>query len=124
MVIQMPTLTEKSQPASRLRLLTLLAIAHASLAFYLWLCAFELDLVLAPVRIWVALAWSWATWPVLMVVASRRSLARFAERALISPIVGGTDKVLTDCGLTSRSTRTARRRRLRAVRSASVSSSR
>jgi hypothetical protein len=68
---------ENTQPVSRLRLLVLLAIAHALLVFYLWFCAFDLELVLLPgVRLWMALAWSWATWPVLMVF--RAAAARLA----------------------------------------------
>jgi hypothetical protein len=64
-----------------LRVLTLLAVAHASLAFYLWLCAFDVNLVIIPARLWEVLAWSWVGWPVLLVVRGGRLVPRLAERA-------------------------------------------
>ena len=71
MAIHILTLMENIQPVSRLRLLVLVAIAHALLVFYLWFCALDLEFVLLPgVRLWIALAWSWATWPVLIVVCA------------------------------------------------------
>ena len=73
----MPTVTENSQPESRLRLFALLAVAHASLAFYLWLCAFDVNLVLT-VRVWVALAWLWVAWPLLLVARGIRSVGRWS----------------------------------------------
>ena len=62
-----------------MRLMALLAVAHASLAFHVWFCAFELDLVVIPVRLWLLLAWSWAGWPVIL-VAIGQSLGRHALR--------------------------------------------
>ena len=87
----MLTPMENAQPVSRLRLLVLLAIAHALLVFYLWFCAFDLEFVLLPgVRLWIPLAWSWAAWPVLMVVraaAARLPVLRrvFALRRSSAP---------------------------------------
>ena len=72
MVLRMFTSITNSA-SSRLRLLALLAVAHASLALYVWFCASELDLVVTPVRLWVVLAWSWAGWPVLLAAAAQSS---------------------------------------------------
>jgi hypothetical protein len=72
----MLTATANSRPSSRLRLLTLLAAAHASLALYLWLCAFDVNLIIIPVRLWEVLTWSWVGWPVLLLVRYRRLVAR------------------------------------------------
>jgi hypothetical protein len=77
----MLTATANSRPGSRLRLLTLLAGAHASLALYLWLCAFDVDLVIVPVQLWKILTWSWVGWPVLLAVRYRRMVARPANWA-------------------------------------------
>jgi len=74
-------LTANSRPGSRLRLLTLIAVAHASLALYLWLCAFDANLVIIPVRLWELLTWSWVGWPVLLVVRYRRLVARLVHWA-------------------------------------------
>ena len=43
--IRMLTAIANSRPGSRLRLLTLLAAAHASVALSLWLCAFDVNLL-------------------------------------------------------------------------------
>ena len=72
----MLTATANSRPGSRLRLLTLLAAAHASLALYLCLCAFDVNLVIIHVRLWEVLTWSWVGWPVLLLVRYRRLVAR------------------------------------------------
>ena len=69
-VLRMFTSTTNSG-SSRLRLLALLAVAHAALAFYVWFCASELDLVVTPVRLWVVLAWSWAGWPLVLAAAAQ-----------------------------------------------------
>lgn len=63
--VRMLKATVKSRPGSPLRLLTLLAIAHASLAFYLWFCTPELRLVSAPARLWEIVSGLWLVWPAL-----------------------------------------------------------
>src|SRR5262249_9695057 len=78
--------------SSRLRLLALLAVAHVSLAFYVWFCPFELDFFLIPWHIWVVLACSWAGWPVLLVVAAQ-SHGRRALRP--TPAVNRTRRFMT-----------------------------
>jgi hypothetical protein len=78
----MLTVTSKSRPGSSLRLLTLLAIAHATLAFYLWLCAFDINLVLTSVHLWQFLCGLWLVWPVLAAVRVAPSVARFVRGAL------------------------------------------
>ena len=78
----MNRVTAISRPGSRVRLLTLLAIAHASLAFYLWFCAFDANLVLTPVRLWQILSGLWLVWPVLLVVHAAVLVARFVRGAL------------------------------------------
>jgi hypothetical protein len=75
----MLTATANSRPGSRLRLLTLLAAAHASLAPYLWLRAFDVNLVTIPVRLWEVLTWSWVGWPVLLLVRYRHRVARLVD---------------------------------------------
>lgn len=72
----MLTATANSRPGSRLRLLTLLAAAHASLALYLWLCEFDVNLAIVPVRLWEVLTWSGVGWPILLLVRYRRLVAR------------------------------------------------
>ncbi len=79
--VRMLTATAKSRPGSPLRLLTLLAIAHASLAFYLWFCAPGLSLVSTPVRLWEIVSGLWLVWPALPGV---RAAARSYQPARIS----------------------------------------
>ena len=74
--------TLKSQPGSSLRLPTLLAIAHAALAFYLWFCAFDVNLALTSVRLWQILSALWLVWPVLLAVRAAVLFARFIRGAL------------------------------------------
>jgi hypothetical protein len=78
----MLTVTLKSRPGSSLRLLTLLAIAHAALAFYLWFCAFDVSLILTSVRFWQMLSALWLVWPVLLAVRVAVPVARFGRGAL------------------------------------------
>ena len=78
----MLTVTSKSRPGSSLRLLTLLAIAHATLAFYLWFCAFDVNLVLTSVRLWQILSGLWLVWPVPLAVRAAVLVARFVRGAL------------------------------------------
>jgi len=77
----MLTASANSRPNSRLRLLTLFAVAHASLALYLWFCAFDIALVIVPVQLWEGLTWSWVGWPVLLVVRCGRPVARHVDWA-------------------------------------------
>ena len=76
------TVTAISRPGSRLRLLTLLAIAHGSLAFYLWFCAFDVNLVLTSVPLWQVLSGLWVAWPMLLAVLAAVMVARFVRSAL------------------------------------------
>lgn len=78
----MLTVTSKSRPGSSLRLLTLLAIAHATLAFYMWFCAFDVNLVLTSVRLWKILFGLWLVWPVPLAVRAAALVARFVRVAL------------------------------------------
>lgn len=71
----------KSQPGWSLRLPTLLAIAHAALAFYLWFCAFDVNLILTPVRLWEILSVLWLVWPMLLAVRAAVRFARFVRDA-------------------------------------------
>ena len=63
------------RPTSTLRLLTLLAIAHASLAFYLWFCAFDLALPATSLRLWEILGALWLVWPALLAYGRAAALA-------------------------------------------------
>lgn len=81
MVTRMLTATVDTRSGSRLRLLTLLAFAHASLALYLWLCAVDVNLVIIPARLWEVLTWLWIGLPVLLVVRGECRVARLAECA-------------------------------------------
>lgn len=74
--------TPKPQPGSTLRLLTLLAIAHAALAFYLWFCAYDLGLYLTAAPLWGITSALWFVWPALAVVRAAALAARVARRAL------------------------------------------
>ena len=78
----MNTVTAISRPGSRVRLLTLLAIAHASLVFYLWFCAFDTNLFLTPIRLWQILSGLWLVWPVVLAVRAAVLGARFVRGAL------------------------------------------
>ena len=78
----MLTVTSQSQPGSSLRLLTLLAIVHATLAFYLWFCAFDVNLVLTSVRLWQFLSGLWLVWSVLPAIRAAVLVARFVRGAL------------------------------------------
>lgn len=64
--------TMNPRSGSRLRLPALLAVAHASLALYLWVCAPDVNLVIVPVRLWEVLTWLWVGWPALLVVLDGR----------------------------------------------------
>lgn len=77
----MLTVTLKPRPGSSLRLLTLLAIAHAALAFYLWFCAFDVSLIRASVRLWQILSALWFVWPILLAVRAAVRFARFVRDA-------------------------------------------
>jgi len=66
----MLAVTSKSRPGSPLRLLTLLAVAHATLAFYLWFCAFDVNLVSTSVPIWQIVSGLWLVWPILPAVCA------------------------------------------------------
>jgi hypothetical protein len=66
---------------SRLRLPALLAVAHASLALYFWVCAPDVNLVIIPARLWEVLTWSWVGWPALLVVLDGRLAARLVDWA-------------------------------------------
>ena len=86
-----------SRPASSSRLLTLLAIAHASLAFYLWFCAFELSLPSTSLRLWEILGALWPIWPALLVDSAARLLGRHAgrhEHRAGHPVQRGADLAL------------------------------
>jgi hypothetical protein len=78
----MLTVTSKSRAGSSLRLLTLLAIAHSTLALYLWFCAFDVNLVLTSARLWKILSGLWLVWPVLLTVHAAALVARFVRGAL------------------------------------------
>jgi hypothetical protein len=78
----MNTVTAISPSGSGVRLLTLLAIAHASLAFYLWFCAFDANLVLTPIRLWQILSGLWLVWPIVLPVRGAVLGARFVRGAL------------------------------------------
>lgn len=71
----------KSLPGSSLRLPTLLAIAHAALAFYLWFCAFDVNLAMTSVRLWQILTALWFVWPILLAVRAAVRFARFDRDA-------------------------------------------
>lgn len=78
----MPTMTPKSRPGSPLRLLTLLATAHAALAFYLWFCAYDLSVELTAAPLWRIISALWLAWPALLAVRAAAPAARVARRAL------------------------------------------
>lgn len=78
----MHTVTSKSRPGSPLRLLTLLATAHATLAFYLWFCAFDVNLVSTSVRLWQIVCGLWLVWPALPAVCAAVSVARLFRSAM------------------------------------------
>ncbi len=78
----MLAVTSNSRPGSSLRLLMLLAIAHATAAFYLWFCAFDVNLLLSSVRLWQILSGMWGVWPVLLAVHAAVLVARFVRGAL------------------------------------------
>ena len=77
----MLTATTNPRPGSRLRLPTLLAVAHASLALYLWVCAPGLNLVIVPVHLWEVLTWLWVGWPFLLVILEGRLVAQLIDWA-------------------------------------------
>jgi hypothetical protein len=92
----MLTVTSKSRPGSSTRLLTLFAIAHATLTFYLWFCAFDVNLVLTSVRLWQILSGLWLVWPVLLAVRAAVLVARFVPGALRpDPAPQGDGRTLT-----------------------------
>lgn len=84
----MRTLTSDTRPASSLRLQALLALAHASLALYLWFCAYDLSLALTSARLWQILSALWLVWPVLLAVRTSASVARYTRYKWASPSVG------------------------------------
>jgi hypothetical protein len=76
--------TTMSRPTSAFRLLTLLAIAHASLAFYLWFCAFDLGLPSTSLHLWEILGALWLVWPAQLALRTAVLFARHV-RATVAP---------------------------------------
>lgn len=89
------TVTSMSRPGSSLRLLTLLAIAHATLAFYSWFCASDVNVVLTSVPLWQILSGLWLLWPVLLAVGAAVVLTRFVRGALRPNPASNADGNLT-----------------------------
>ena len=50
----------------------ILAIAHASLVFWLWFAAFILDDQIVNARYWLVIAWGWFGWLLVLVPRVRR----------------------------------------------------
>lgn len=80
--MRMLTVASNSRPGSPLRLLALLATAHAALAFYLWFCAFDVNLVSTSVRLWQVVSGLWLVWPALPAVCAAASVARLCRDAM------------------------------------------
>ena len=65
-----------------MRLLTLFATAHAALALYLWVCAFDVSLLSTSVRLWQIVSGLWLVWPILPAVCGAGSVARLFRGAM------------------------------------------
>jgi len=60
------------------------ALSHAVLVVGLWAAAMYLDTRLLSGTVWVALAWLWIVWPILLAVTKARS----SRAALVAVMVG------------------------------------
>ena len=68
------------RPGSTVRLLALLAVAHATFAFYLWFCAYDVLLPSTSLRFWQIVAWLCLLWPLLPAIRAAASAARSVPR--------------------------------------------
>ncbi|MGH8713873.1 MAG: hypothetical protein ACREYB_07695 [Casimicrobiaceae bacterium] len=88
--MSMPSISRSRLSLQSFQVLALLCVAHALIVLLLWIGRSFADLSLLSGQLWLALAWLWLVWPLLLVLhpagsARRIFLPVFVGVVLIAP---------------------------------------
>lgn len=82
------TATMTPAPASNsYRMFAVACVVHSAAVLALWAATFLADLDLLSGKTWLAFAWLWLIWPVVLFIRREGSISRFAYPVLIGAVM-------------------------------------